>query len=262
MSDTPEQSPDQPPQAEAPRPPLVARILTGVLIFQLGIGAFLVLGDVQIGSFPGLGPDAPPLSDPVRPGDQRRVFRPDRDRPATRPARAPGDIPARLTLEQVEGTTYRLEGEIAQGDAARIIDRLAELEPTPERLILQSPGGIVEEALSLGRHLREGGITTQMLAGEFCYSACPYLLAAGATREIDEAAQVGVHQHYFGESTLLPASFAVEDIQAGQGAVMAYLVDMGIDPRVMQHALTTPPNEIYVLLPEELREYRFIANEG
>ncbi|MEL6809414.1 MAG: hypothetical protein AAFO97_16700, partial [Pseudomonadota bacterium] len=55
-----------------------------------------------------------------------------------------------------------------------------------------------------------------------------------------------------------PAAFAVEDIQRGQGEVMTYLDEMGIDPLLMQHALSTPPDEIYVLLPEELERYGFI----
>ena len=40
---------------------------------------------------------------------------------------------------------------------------------------------------------------------------------------------------------------------------MTYLDDMGIDPLVMRHALVTPPDEIYVLLPEELRAYNFVT---
>ncbi|MGK7754338.1 MULTISPECIES: hypothetical protein [unclassified Roseovarius] len=250
---------------EKPTPkhgPPVARILTGALIFQIGIGAMLVLGDVNASGLrlPGTSPDAPRLTEPVRPGDQRRLFRPDRDRPATRPARDPGELPERLVLTQEDGTTYRLEGGIAEGDAARIIKRLEDSTPAPETLILQSPGGTVTEALALGRHFRETGLTTRMLSGEYCFSACPYMLAGGASRDIDDAAQVGVHQHYFGESTILPASFAVEDIQAGQGEVMTYLDEMGIDPMVMTHALATPPDEIYVLLPDQLRDYGFISD--
>lgn len=45
--------------------------------------------------------------------------------------------------------------------------------------------------------------------------------------------------------------FAVEDIQRGQGDVMVYLIGMGIDPALMRHALATPPDGIYLLLPEE-----------
>ena len=66
---------------------------------------------------------------------------------------------------------------------------------------------------------------------------------------------MGVHQHYFGENTALPAFLAVEDIQRGQADVMAHLDAMGVDVRVMQHALSTPPEAIYVLLPEELEDY-------
>lgn len=252
--------PEKPPGARG----LVARVLTGALIFQVGIAAMLVLGDMQQASFtlPGFGPTAPRLTEPVGPGDQRRLFRPDRDRPATRPARDPGDMPSRLVLSAIEGTTYRLEGTVAEGDGGRIIKLLREARPRPEQLVLQSPGGSVGDALVLGRHLREEGIETRMLEGEYCFSACPYILAGGAARDIPDSALVGVHQHYFGESTILPASFAVEDIQAGQGAVMIYLDAMGIDPLVMHHALTTPPDEIYILLPEELRDYGFVSGDG
>lgn len=242
----------------------VARALTGALIFQVGIAVMLVLGDMQQASFtlPGTGPTAPRLTEPVGPGDQRRLFRPGRDRPATRPARDPGNLPSRLVLSAIEGSTYRLEGTVAEGDGERIIKLLREARPRAGQLVLQSPGGSVDDALVLGRHLREEGIETRMLEGEYCFSACPYILAGGAARDIPDSALVGVHQHYFGESTILPAAFAVEDIQSGQGAVMRYLDAMGIDPMLMQHALTTPPDEIYILLPEELRDYGLVSGDG
>ncbi|MEM9129391.1 MAG: hypothetical protein AAGA97_06700 [Pseudomonadota bacterium] len=237
----------------------VARILGAILIFQIVLGVLLVLGDTQNARFtlPGFGPDLPNLTEPIRPGDQRRLFRPDRYRSPTLPARDPGELPNRLALTRVEGTTYRLEGGIALGDGERIEALLRQSTPKPEWIILQSPGGTVSDALALGRYIRAAGINTRMLSGEYCYSACPYMLASGVERDIEPNAQVGVHQHYFGENTLLPASFAVEDIQAGQGEVMIYLDEMGIDPLVMRHALTTPPDEIYVLLPEELDRYKF-----
>ena len=131
------------------------------------------------------------------------------------------------------------------------------MDPRPETLILQSPGGSVGDALELGRTIRALDIATEMRRGEICYSACPYILAAGATRMLEDGASVGVHQHYFGESTILPAFVAVENIQRGQADVMVYLDEMGIDPMVMTHALGTPPDEIYILLPEELARYGF-----
>ncbi len=239
--------------------PSVGRILAGVLVFQLGIGALLVIGDIQGAnlSLPRFGPSAPSLIEPVRPGDQRRTFRPGRPLP-NGPATP---LPDRLALDRIDGATYRLHGAIAAGDGPRVIDLLTAATPMPERLVLQSSGGSVQDALQLGRHIRSAGMATEMRASEICYSACPYILVAGTTRTIADDASVGVHQHYFGESTLLPASFAVEDIQRGQAEVMVYLDEMGIDPLVMQHALSTPPDEIYVLLPEELERYGFTQPE-
>ncbi|MDA7425409.1 COG3904 family protein [Thalassococcus lentus] len=237
----------------------VSRVLASVLIFQLGIGALLVFGDMQLAAprLPGLGPDAPRLSEPVRPGDQRRLFAPDRDRPSVQPLRNAGPLPDRLTLTRAEGV-WRLEGAITAGDADRIITQIEDSAEAPQQLVLQSPGGAVDEALRLGRYLRARSIETAVLSGEICYSACPYLLAGGPTRDIETGASIGVHQHAFGENTFLPAFLAVEDIQRGQGEVMIYLSEMGIDPMVMSHALGTPADEIYILLPEQLERYGFV----
>ena len=246
----------------APRKPVVGRVLMGVLIFQLGLAVLLFWGDLGKGlRLPGFGPKAPELTEPIRPGDQTRRFRPDR---APNPGQPMPDtaLPDRLILTPVSGgRAALLEGTIDAGDAERIAKQLADLEPAPEQVYLNSPGGSVQDALELGRYLRREGLNTALREGDICYSACPYLLVGGASRDVPDSGSVGVHQHYFGQSTILPAFVAVEDIQRGQGAVMRYLDEMGIDPLVMQHALVTPPDEIYVLLPDELRRYGFIPEE-
>ena len=55
---------------------------------------------------------------------------------------------------------------------------------------------------------------------------------------------------------LLPAFIAVQGIQHGQGETMEYLADMGVDPLILVHALKTPPEDIYLLVEDELLEYR------
>ena len=115
------------------------------------------------------------------------------------------------------------------------------------------------DALELGRAIREAGLNTDMEGGAICLSACPYVLASGTERSADEDARIGVHQHYFGENTLLPAFTAVSDIQRGQGLVMRYLDEMGIDLRLMEPALMTPPKEIYLLTREELRDFNLLT---
>ena len=240
--------------------------IKAILGVQFAIGVLLVSGDLSDG-WQGLrfAPPAPHLDRPVSPGDQTRRYRPDSQPagPETRPFPATTDMPDRLTVTQVEidgQQALRLVGRIAPGDGARLTERLAE-EDMPDRIYLHSPGGSVSDALDLGRSLREAGFSTWVAAGDICLSACPYLLAAGVERHADAEAFVGVHQHYFGENTVLPAFLAVEDIQRGQGLVMAYLDEMGVDLRLMQPALLTPPEDIYVLLPQEMQDFDLVTGK-
>ena len=234
----------------------VRRALAGVLAFQLGLAGLLFLGDIGSGfSLPSTGPRAPGLDQPARPGDQTRRYAP-ADRPAL-PEGAP--MPVRLQLERDGDGGATLRGEIAPGDADLLARRIASMDPPPARLRLDSPGGSVSDALAIGRQIRRLGIATEVSAEAICLSACPYLLAGGIERRAHPGALVGVHQHYFGENTLLPAFVAVEDIQRGQGEVMAFLIAMGVDPAVMGPALLTPPDEIYLLTPEELGTYRLVT---
>ncbi len=220
--------------------------------------ALLMMGGDLLARLPDLltRTEAPPASQPVRPGDQTRRFAP-RELPERRPGlpfAVPDAMPSRLSFE-ADGDTLRLVGQIEDGDGARFADHLATLADQPRRIALLSSGGSVADALQIGRAIRAAGLPTVVEDGAFCYSACPYVLAGGTDRTVHRGAKVGVHQHYFGENTYLPALVAVEDIQRGQAEVMGYLADMGVDALLMRHGLATPPEEIYVLLPEELTRY-------
>lgn len=242
-------------------------VITFVLGVQLLIALFLTGRDL-FSAIPHIAwPSSQPQFDtPTMPGDQTRRFSP-RDtplRPAdtgnpARPFRSTGDMPARIAFE-IKGQVLSITGRIEQGDAKRFTEFTEENLEVVTDVKLNSPGGSVSDALAIGRTLREKEYNTLLGAGDVCLSACPYILASGVTRSVHSDAQVGVHQHYFGTNSALPAFLAVEDIQRGQGDVMTYLNDMGVDPLVMRHALVTPPNEIYVLLPDQLTQYNLVTN--
>ncbi|RGP36614.1 hypothetical protein D1012_13150 [Pseudotabrizicola alkalilacus] len=238
------------------------RVLQAMLVAQVALAGLIVFGD-----FRQVLPDlfranpAPPAAVPVRPGDQTRRYAP-RDLPRDLPA-GPGfprsdQVPARLKFTEmtVDGArTVLLEGAIEPGDAARFADYLEQRAAVPEQIALHSPGGSVSDALDIGRMIRAAEVPTLMQAGAACFSACPYILAAGTERRVSRTALVGVHQHYFGESTLLPAFVAVESIQHGQGEVLDYLGEMGIDLRLSARAMQTPPANIYILVEDELTDF-------
>ncbi|MDV7144745.1 hypothetical protein R3X27_18850 [Tropicimonas sp. TH_r6] len=169
-------------------------------------------------------------------------------------------IPRRLEFTQqiVEGLgdVVLLNGSVVSGDARRFSAFIAGLDEPPAVFALNSPGGIVEEALAIGRSIRKMEADTTMLPGTYCVSSCPYILAAGVERTVSLRSAVGLHQHYYQAPGYMPVYFAVEDIQANQSRTMEYLIEMGLDPGVMVHSLATPPDEIYVLVEDELTSSR------
>ena len=243
----------------------VRRAILAILALQLGIAAVLAGRDF-VSALPSLlAPTRQPaLDQPIRPGDQTRRYRP-ADLPARESAPGdrisipnPGDMPTRLRFEQLDEATVLMTGQIAAGDAERFADWAPE-DLSDMTVRLHSPGGSVADALAIGRALRDGGFSTTMIAGDICLSACPYVFVGGVERDADPSAMIGVHQHYFGENTMLPAFLAVEDVQNGQAEVLRHLVEMGVDPRLMQHSLSTPPDEIYILTEAELQDYSVIS---
>lgn len=242
-----------------PSPNSTRRVVKWILGGQILVAVLLIGIDLAPTLPTLLAPSqAPELDQPTRPGDQTRVYRP--NRPASPGPGVDPDMPRRLIAEPVDidGVPgLGLRGAISPGDATRIIEQLRRDAPTI--VTLDSPGGSVDDALKIGRTLREIGANTLLQPGAVCFSACPYIFAGGVARSIEGSARLGVHQHSFGQSTILPAFLAVEDIQRGQADVLNYLGEMGINLQIMGPAMATPANEIYILAPDELREWNVVT---
>ncbi|KUJ77770.1 hypothetical protein AVO44_15690 [Ruegeria profundi] len=237
-----------------------------ILILQLAIAGVLVLSDV-VGVIPSPFQERVELpTGPVSPGDQRREYRTDRSDPSLIPQDGPLDLPVpeafpdRLdfSVQEVEGLgrVLLLSGQIEVDDSSRFASYLSDMKEKPDLVALHSPGGVVSEALSIGKRIREAELASAVLAGAMCVSSCPYILAGGEDRIVSLRGLVGMHQHYYDQPRLIPVVFAVEGIQKGQGETMQHLIDLGVDPSLMLYSLNTPPEEIYVLVEEELLDTR------
>jgi len=233
------------------------RTMRWLLGGQVAVAMFLILADVAdiLPSMFSPASDAPELTRPTQPGDQTRRYKP--SNPSQPGAGIDPDMPSQLTLTTRGIDTVDLRGAIAPGDAQRIVAELRRISPAV--VTLDSPGGSVADALDIGRALRSLEARTQITGESVCLSACPYIFVGGQERIIDEGGRLGVHQHSFGESTILPAFLATQDIQSGQAEVLAHLDEMGIDLRIMGPALATPANEIYILTQTELDDWKVIT---
>ncbi|WP_322893543.1 MULTISPECIES: ATP-dependent Clp protease proteolytic subunit [unclassified Yoonia] len=244
----------------------IGRALKLIFVLQIGIAGVMMANDLSSRWQLDLTLSAPAPTGPVAPGDQVRRYDPSRPTPefsdpGRRPAfNMPDNLPPQLTFTIEDapdvGQILMMHGAIDQGDAERLATYLTTLDEIPDTVSINSPGGSVDEALLIGRLIREQELNTHVLPGMACLSACPYLLAGGVAREVSLTGAVGLHQHYYETPGYIPAYFAVEDIQRSQGAVMRYLIEMGVDAGVMVYGLNTPPDDIYVLVEDELLESR------
>lgn len=244
----------------------IGQWLKWVLIAQVVLAVFLVIADIDTRWLPRIGDQRTLPTGPVTPGDQVRRYDPSRPQPEFTERRnqpgipIPENMPSRLEFRTVEvegiGEVLLVNGPVEPGDSERFANHLSGLSSLPETVVFNSPGGVVAETLAIGRTLRESGANTAMLAGMVCLSSCPYVLASGVERRISPDAYVGMHQHYYGTPGYMPVFLAVEGIQHGQGRTLEYLIEMGIDPGLMLYSLITPPDEIYLLVEEELLNTR------
>ena len=252
--------------AVKPRGMTVGRGLRLIFLAQIAIAGVMMASDLSSRWQLDLTRSEPAPTGPIAPGDQVRRYDPSRPTPQfSDPGRLPNiqmpsNLPPQLTFTVEDdpdfGQILMMHGAIDQGDAERLTTYLTTLDEVPDTVGINSPGGSVDEALIIGRFIRDQELNTLILPGMACLSACPYMLAGGVERQVSLTGSVGLHQHYYDTPAYIPVYFAVEDIQRSQGATMRYLIEMGVDAGVMVHGLTTPPNDIYVLVEDELLESR------
>ncbi len=131
-------------------------------------------------------------------------------------------------------------------------------------VVLDSSGGSVNDAITLGRRFRNlgllttVGISSQNRGGQsarpavapeaYCRSMCVFLLLAGKKRYVPEAAHVRVHQIWMGDRAddAKAATYSAQDLMIVErdiGRLAKYTFDMGGAGDLLSLALSVPPWE-------------------
>lgn len=130
-------------------------------------------------------------------------------------------------------------------------------------VVLDSSGGSVNDAITLGRRFRNLGLLTTVgisvqgrgpsvrpaVAPEaYCESMCVFLLLAGKKRYVPDAAHVRVHQIWMGDRAddAKAASYSAQDLMIVErdiGRLAKYTFEMGGAGDLLSLALSVPPWE-------------------
>jgi hypothetical protein len=150
-------------------------------------------------------------------------------------------------------------------------------------VVLDSSGGSVNDAITLGRRFRNlgllttVGITQQSGGGQgarpavaseaYCESMCAFLLLAGKKRYVPEAAHVRVHQIWMGDRAddAKAASYSAQDLMIVErdiGRLAKYTFDMGGAGDLLSLALNVPPwEDLHELDAAELKLTNLVTTD-
>lgn len=175
--------------------------------------------------------------------------RPDESEPKG-PATSPkGRMAGKMSFELAADGRLFAVGSITPGIAKAFAEEIEKRGSYVKTVVLQSPGGSVQDALAMGRLIRDKGFATEVVGGTYCASSCPLVFAGGIQRLAGKNAAIGVHQvSSFSENS----SGGMAGAQQVSALCQKYLRDMGVDLGVWVHAMETPKERLYYFKADEL----------
>jgi hypothetical protein len=157
-----------------------------------------------------------------------------------------------------DGLRYILiEGEFEFGDDVSKLDRDIRTFH-PQAVTFHSIGGNVAKAMEVGRLIRSFGLNTFQARGLECASACALAFFGGVSR-IAEPGSIGMHKSSFSDGAGLNVAEAVSAVQEMTADIVTYMVEMGVDPALLQVALKYDSDDMRYLSKGEMVHYKVVT---
>ncbi|MDC1198766.1 SH3 domain-containing protein [bacterium] len=129
---------------------------------------------------------------------------------------------------------------------------------SPDLISFNSLGGNIYAAMAFGRIIRLHSVATIQFRSQECASACALAFLGGSQRYAEPGA-IGVHKTSFIEGSGLSSGDAVSAIQSATADVLAYLVEMGVDPALLQLSLRYESWDVRYLSGSEMEQHRVVT---
>lgn len=159
------------------------------------------------------------------------------------------------------GCIFTLQGPISTSTVATLQRKLSERAPgKPVVLLVDSEGGDIEAAMSLGRAIRAAAPIGVIVFQSDCLSACVLAIAGATSRQL-KAGRIGIHRPY---SSGPPAtSFAENAVRFKdlERRIRLYLNEMNLPTTLLDEMLRYEPQTMHVLTQEELSRFRLEGSD-
>jgi hypothetical protein len=193
----------------------------------------------------------PSILAPLLPGGDKRLV------PLLQPD---GAMAKPMTFELVSGGKLMATGTIMPGISEAFAAEVSRRGDYIKTVVLNSPGGSVADALTMGRLIRERKFATEVEAGKYCASSCPLVFAGGVERRAGDKATIGVHQvAAISSAANGPPRDEMSVAQNISARCQRYLSDMGVSLQVWVHAMETPHDKLFVFKPDELKSLNMVT---
>lgn len=158
-----------------------------------------------------------------------------------------------------------LKGEIDDASTAklrRLLDEL-DLRSSPKldrgnmQIKLDSPGGSVTAAITIGKLLRKYRMAAVVEPNTVCASACVLVYAGAVVRlGYNKRALIGIHQPYFTVPSERVEPAAVRDAYTTMlTSIRSYLAEMNVSQQLADEMLRTPPSSVRYLSAKEQEKF-------
>lgn len=139
-------------------------------------------------------------------------------------------------------------GPVTPGDAQRLSRVIAQAEAGRRPILgifLNSPGGLIREAILMAHDIRATGHTTIVASNYECASACFLLVAAGREKLIFRGAKIGVH-------SASEKGIETPDSAAATLSMAREAAQLGVPDSVIGHMVATRASGMQWLTRDEL----------
>jgi ATP-dependent protease ClpP protease subunit len=180
------------------------------------------------------------------------------------------DIPTEHKNEPEALAEIYIEGEINTMVVKEFNETVSRHSLKHARVVLNSDGGSVEDAVDLGSTIRNLGFSTDV--GEYsgtwndsyaasCFSACTIAFLGGEYRFFHPKSEFGVHQYKSEYSMALYTFNHVEaHAQVFSGYLLDYVTEMEIDPEFYEITVTQTNDDIEYIGYEDLIRLNVVNN--